>query len=132
MDKQKEIDLICLGEVLIDMFPSEVGRGLTEVSSFRPVPGGAPANVAVAGARLGLQTAFIGKVGDDHFGHHLADVLKAHLVNTRGMRFDEQARTGLAFIAQPDVNNYEILFYRTLPTTPTMHTVHNHSCRQLS
>lgn len=112
MNSIKEIDMVCLGEVLIDMFPAEVGRGLTEVSSFRPVPGGAPANVAVAGARLGSKTAFIGKVGDDPFGRHLAAVLKQQHVNTRGMRFDPYARTGLAFIAQPDVNNYEILFYR--------------------
>ncbi|KKL19339.1 hypothetical protein LCGC14_2466430, partial [marine sediment metagenome] len=42
----KEIDITCLGEVLVDMFPAEIGRRLTEVSSFRPVPGGAPANVA--------------------------------------------------------------------------------------
>ena len=42
------IDIVCLGEVLIDMFPAEVGRPLVEVSAFRPKPGGAPANVAVA------------------------------------------------------------------------------------
>lgn len=112
MNTLKGIDIICLGEVLIDMFPAEVGKGLTEVSSFRPVPGGAPANVAVAGSHLGLQTAFIGKVGEDAFGRHLADVLKNHHVDTRGMRFDKTARTGLAFIALPDADNYEILFYR--------------------
>jgi len=45
------IDLVYLGELLVDMFPAEVGRGLAEVSAFRPVPGGAPANVAVAAAQ---------------------------------------------------------------------------------
>ena len=108
----KKMDITSLGEVLIDMFPAEIGRSLTDVSSFRPVPGGAPANVAVSGSRLGLRTAFIGKVGDDAFGRHLAAVLASHDVDVRGMRYDELARTGLAFIAQPDVNNYEILFYR--------------------
>ena len=42
------MDIVCLGELLIDMFPSELGKPLAEVSSFRPKPGGAPANVAVA------------------------------------------------------------------------------------
>ena len=42
------MDLICLGELLIDMFPAELGRKHAEVSAYRPVPGGAPANVAVA------------------------------------------------------------------------------------
>jgi fructokinase len=106
------MDIVCLGELLVDMFPAELGRSLTEVSAFRPKPGGAPANVAVAAVRLGAQSAFIGKVGDEAFGHHLADVLRQEGVNVRGMRFDKEARTGMAFIAMPDENHYEILFYR--------------------
>jgi fructokinase len=106
------MDIVCLGELLVDMFPAEVGRSLTEVSAFRPKPGGAPANVAVAAARLGARSAFIGKVGDDAFGHHLADILRHEGVEVCGMRFDRKARTGIAFIAMPDVNSYEILFYR--------------------
>ena len=53
------MDIVCLGALLIDMFPAEVGRKLVEVSAFRPKPGGAPANVAVAVVRLGMQSAFI-------------------------------------------------------------------------
>lgn len=106
------MDIVCLGELLIDMFPAEVGRGLTEVSAFRPKPGGAPANVAVAATRLGAKSAFIGKVGDDAFGYHLADILGQEGVDVSGMRYDLEARTGMAFIAMPDVNSYEILFYR--------------------
>ena len=106
------MDIVCLGELLIDMFPAEVGRSLVEVSAFRPKPGGAPANVAVAAVRLGMHSAFIGKVGDDAFGHHLAGILRQEGVDVRGMRYDQEARTGMAFIAMPDVNSYEILFYR--------------------
>ena len=106
------MDIVCLGELLVDMFPAEVGRSLVEVSAFRPKPGGAPANVAVAAVRLGAKSAFIGKVGDDAFGHHLADILRQEGVKVRGMRYDKEARTGMAFIAMPDVNSYEILFYR--------------------
>ncbi|MCL6429579.1 MAG: carbohydrate kinase [Anaerolineae bacterium] len=106
------MDVVCLGELLIDLFPAEVGRPLAEVSAFRPVPGGAPANVAVAATRLGLRAGFVGKVGDDAFGHHLQQVLVAERVDVRGLRFDAKVRTTLAFIAQPDVNSYEILFYR--------------------
>jgi fructokinase len=105
-------DIVCLGEVLVDMFPAELGRGLAEVSAFHPKPGGAPANVAVAAARLGARSAFIGKVGDEAFGHHLAGVLRREGVDVRGMRFDGEARTGLAFIAKPDENTSEFVFYR--------------------
>jgi fructokinase len=106
------MDLVCLGELLVDMFPSEVGKSLTEVSAFHPKPGGAPANVAVAASRLGGRSAFIGKVGDDPFGHHLAGVLEDEGVEVRGMRFDPYARTSMAFIALPDENTADILFYR--------------------
>jgi fructokinase len=106
------MDIVCLGELLVDMFPAELGRRLVEVSAFRPKPGGAPANVAVAAARLGAQSAFIGKVGDEAFGHHLAEVLRREGVDVHGMRFDKEARTGMAFIAMPDENTSEFIFYR--------------------
>ena len=85
------MDILSLGELLIDMFPAEIGRAMTEVSAFRPKPGGAPANVAVATARLGADSGFIGKVGDDTFGHFLQDVLKNEGVDTQGMRFEREA-----------------------------------------
>jgi fructokinase len=106
------MDIVSLGELLVDMFPAELGRRMAEVTAFHPKPGGAPANVAVAAARLGADAAFIGKVGEDAFGHHLADVLKAQGVETRGMRFDANARTTMAFIAKPDENTAEFVFYR--------------------
>jgi fructokinase len=106
------VDIVTLGELLVDMFPAELGRRLHDVSAFYPKPGGAPANVAVAAARLGARSAFIGKVGKDAFGLHLADVLSREGVDVRGMRFDLDVRTTLAFIAQPDEDTSEFVFYR--------------------
>lgn len=106
------MDIVTLGELLVDMFPSEVGVKLVEVPAFQPKPGGAPANVAVAATRLGAKSAFIGKLGEDFFGHHLRDVLAEEGVETRGIRFDEEARTTMAIIAMPDENTAEFVFYR--------------------
>jgi fructokinase len=106
------MDILCLGELLVDFFPLEIGKPLVEVSAFRPVPGGAPANVAVAAAHLGRHSAFLGKVGDDEFGHWLEKVLGEEGVDTSCMRFDPQVRTTINFISQPDVNTYTCLFYR--------------------
>jgi fructokinase len=106
------MDIVCLGELLVDMFPAEVGRRLAEVTAFRPKPGGAPANVAVAAARLGARSAFVGKVGNDAFGHHLVGVLAREGVEVGGIRFDEHARTTMAFIALVDENTAEFVFYR--------------------
>jgi fructokinase len=104
--------IVTLGELLIDMIPGEVGLPLKEVRSFHPKPGGAPANVAVAASRLGASSAFIGKVGQDHFGSYLAEVLAGEGVDTRGLRFDRQARTTLALVALPDPDSAEFVFYR--------------------
>jgi len=106
------MDIVCLGEILIDMFPAEIGRSMMDVSAFLPKPGGAPANVAVAAARLGAECAFVGKVGDDIFGHYLISVLENEGVTTNGMRIDPIARTTLVFIAMPDAHSAEFVFYR--------------------
>ncbi|MFL7814161.1 MAG: PfkB family carbohydrate kinase [Anaerolineales bacterium] len=108
----KDFQLVVLGELLIDMIPGEVGVPLKEVRSFHPMPGGAPANVAVAASRLGARSAFIGKVGQDHFGTYLAEVLAGEGVDITGLRFDSQARTTLALVALPDPDSAEFVFYR--------------------
>jgi fructokinase len=104
--------VVCLGELLLDMFPAEMGRSLVQVSAWHPKPGGAPANVAVAVARLGHRAAFIGKLGNDLFGHFLAGVLAENGVDVRSVRYDAEARTALAFHAKPDPDTAEFLFYR--------------------
>ncbi len=104
--------IVSLGELLVDMFPAELGRRHAEVSAFLPTPGGGPANVAVAAHRLGADVAFIGKVGDDPFGHWLVEVMAREGVATHGMRIDPVARTTMNVIAQPDANHYDCLFYR--------------------
>lgn len=105
--------IVSLGELLIDMFPAEMGRSLAQVSAFLPKAGGAPANVAVAARRLGAQTAFIGKVGSDAFGSHLIEVLRREGVETCGIRVDAQVPTTMAVIAMPDPNHAEFVFYRS-------------------
>ena len=104
--------IVCLGAAILDMFPSEYGKKLVDVPYFFPAPGGAPANVAVAGAKLGAKTAFLGKVGDDIFGHHLAEVFASCGVDVSGMRFDPTACTTMNFHAKPDERTTEYLFYR--------------------
>ena len=105
------VDVICLGEALIDIF-APVGVSLKEAEVFQRAPGGAPANVAAALAKLGVSVGFIGKVGEDPFGHLLAETLAEVGVDISAMRFEPEARTTLAWVAQPDVNRSEFIFYR--------------------
>lgn len=65
----KKVDVICLGELLIDLVSLDQDATLAESSGFKKAPGGAPANVAAGVAKLGVTAGFIGKVGNDPFGH---------------------------------------------------------------
>ncbi|KAK4770303.1 hypothetical protein SAY87_030835 [Trapa incisa] len=104
--------VVCFGEMLIDFVPTVSGVSLDEAPAFEKAPGGAPANVAVAIARLGGSSAFMGKVGEDEFGRMLANILKQNNVNNLGMRFDHNARTALAFVTLRADGEREFLFFR--------------------
>jgi len=91
------LDAVCFGEALVDLLPDRRGR-LRECGSFTAHSGGAPANVAVGLARLGLRTAFVGVVGDDEFGHLLALKLAAEGIDP-ALRFTGEAKTGVWFVA---------------------------------
>lgn len=104
--------IVCFGEMLIDFVPTVGGYSLAQAPSFKKAPGGAPANVAVGIARLGGHSAFIGKVGDDEFGHMLKGILTQYGVDSRGVRFDPNARTALAFVTLRDDGEREFMFYR--------------------
>ncbi|KAK9075293.1 hypothetical protein SSX86_003616 [Deinandra increscens subsp. villosa] len=113
--------VVCFGEMLIDFVPSVSGVSLAEAPAFQKAPGGAPANVAVGISRLGGSSAFIGKVGDDDFGHMLADILKANKVNNSGMRFDQNARTALAFVTLKSDGEREFMFFRNPSADMLLH-----------
>ncbi len=109
---EQGVRVLALGELLIDFVATERGGSLGDVTTFVRAPGGAPANVAVGVARLGVSSGFIGKVGDDPFGHHLADVLRAEGVDVSQLRFDGEARTALAFVSLSESGERDFMFYR--------------------
>ncbi|KAK6930554.1 Carbohydrate kinase PfkB [Dillenia turbinata] len=104
--------IVSFGEMLIDFVPTVSGVSLAEAPGFLKAPGGAPANVAIAVARLGGKAAFAGKLGDDEFGHMLAGILKENGVNGDGILFDQGARTALAFVTLRSDGEREFMFYR--------------------
>ena len=93
-------DITTIGEVLIDL--TQTGVTPQNVPLFAANPGGAPANVAVAAARLGASTAFIGKVGRDGFGAYLTGVLTENGVDASGVRADETPTTMAVVTVAPN------------------------------
>jgi len=104
--------VISHGEMLIDFVSTVSGVSLIEAPSFLKAPGGAPANVAVGLARLGVSAGFMGQVGDDAFGHFLAQTLRENNVDVSALRFSREARTMLAFVSLRVDGERDFMFYR--------------------
>lgn len=105
-------DVITLGEILVDFVATVSGVSLEDAPAFKKAPGGAPANVAAALARLGVSAGFMGKVGDDPFGRFLVRTLRALGVDTTAVRWCGEARTALAFVSLRADGERDFMFYR--------------------
>lgn len=103
--------VVSLGELLLDLVAVDPTLPLMDVTGFHRAAGGAPANVAVALARLGVRAGFIGKVGDDVFGHWLRQTLLDADVDVRGLLIDPSARTPLAFAGSDGQGGRTFVFY---------------------
>ena len=107
---EKKIDVTALGELLIDFTEngtSAQGNPILEVN-----PGGAPCNVLAMLQKLGKQTAFIGKVGDDMFGRQLTEAVSSVGVDTRALLVDKEVHTTLAFVHTYPDGDRDFSFYR--------------------
>lgn len=104
--------IFTIGEALIDFIPAEKGKSLKNVSEFKKMPGGAPANVAVAASKLGSKAYFIGKVGKDAFGDFLKETLESYDVDTSYMSQTSKAKTALAFVSLNEYGDRDFSFYR--------------------
>jgi fructokinase len=104
------IDVVALGELLIDFTP-ENSPGENKIL-FSQNPGGAPANLLCSLARLGRSTSFIGKVGNDQFGHYLEKVLVENGVDPSGLVFSATEKTTLAFVHLDKAGDRSFSFVR--------------------
>ena len=108
----QSLDVLALGELLIDMMAVETGD-LVGARSFAKAAGGAPANVAVGVARLGRRAGFIGCVGDDPFGRFLRQTLEEEGVDTTGLVSTTKAPTTLALVSRTADGERDFQFYRS-------------------
>ncbi len=91
--------VVCFGEALIDFLNTGQSReGDLSLNTFTQFPGGAPANAAVAAAKLGGKAAFAGQVSADPFGRFLVDSLERYGVDTSLVAVHPEAPTALAFV----------------------------------
>lgn len=117
--------IVCFGEVLIDLLAQPPATPDTP-RSFLQYAGGAPANVAVAAARLGAETHFAGMLGLDMFGDFLWDSLASSGVATDYIVRTAEAKTALAFVALDAAGERSFSFYRPPAADLLFRTEHFH------
>ena len=99
-----------IGEILIDMTQTHIDENGNP--HFAAIPGGAPANVAVAVSKLGGEAAFVGCVGDDLYGRLLRDTLIRYGVSVDGMQVTKRANTTLAIVMVDPTGERSFSLYR--------------------
>jgi len=106
----KQPTVYCIGEALVDFIPA--GELPDGTQLLAPMPGGATANTAVAAAKLGVHSAFIGMVGYDGFGRMMIDVMKGYGVDTTYTGMTRVACTTLAFVTLSQDGDRSFTFAR--------------------
>jgi sugar/nucleoside kinase (ribokinase family) len=78
------VDVIVIGSCLVEMTPIDTGKDLTQTDRYQALPSGSASNFATALGRLGVNTGFITRVGDDELGRWLLAKLGEFNVHTDG------------------------------------------------
>ena len=111
-DGTREIDILTVGRVAIDLYSEQVGGKLRDVQTFRKYLGGSPGNIAFGCSRLGLKSAILSRVGDDEMGEYLKNVLTKEGVDTSLLQIDKDRLTALVLLGICPPDHFPLMFYR--------------------
>jgi 5-dehydro-2-deoxygluconokinase len=108
----KSLDIITIGRAGVDLYGSQIGGRLEDMGSFEKYIGGSPTNMATGTARLGLKSALITRVGDEHMGRFIREELIREGVDVRGVTTDPDRLTALVILGIRDQDQFPLIFYR--------------------
>ena len=108
----KTLDVITIGRSSVDLYGAQVGGRLEDMASFQKYLGGSPTNMATGTARLGLKSALITRVGDEHMGRFIREELAREGVDTRGVKTDSERLTALVLLGIRDEKQFPLIFFR--------------------
>ena len=108
----KTLDVITIGRSSVDLYGAQVGGRLEDMGSFQKYIGGSPTNMAAGTARLGLKSALITRVGDEHMGRFIREELAREGVDVRGVKTDPDRLTALVLLGIRDDKQFPLIFYR--------------------
>lgn len=112
MDKQKKLDVICMGRIAVDLYGQQIGARLEDMSSFAKYLGGSSGNVAYGTAIQGLKSSMLARVGDEHMGRFIREELQRVGCDTSHLITDKERLTGLVILGIKDEDTFPLIFYR--------------------
>ncbi|MAJ82641.1 MAG: 5-dehydro-2-deoxygluconokinase [Legionellales bacterium] len=107
-----KLDLITIGRSSVDLYGAQIGGRLEDMGSFDKYIGGSPTNIACGTSRLGLRSAVITGVGDEHMGRFIIEQLQREGVETEGVKIDPDRLTALVLLGIRDEEQFPLIFYR--------------------
>ncbi len=108
----KRLDVITIGRSSVDLYGAQVGGRLEDMGSFQKYIGGSPTNMAAGMARLGLKSALITRVGNEHMGCFIREELAREGVDVQGVKTDPDRLTALVLLGIRDEHQFPLIFYR--------------------
>ncbi|WP_238567351.1 carbohydrate kinase family protein [Flavobacterium sp. 83] len=97
-----EIDILCVGEVLVDFIGHQEGVLINETRDYHRYLGGSPTNVAMNSTRLGLNTIMVATVGNDGFGSYITERLTSVGINTNHLNVLDDKSTSVIFVSRSE------------------------------
>lgn len=110
--REDQLDVITIGRASVDLYGQQIGSKLEDIASFAKSVGGCPANIAIGTARLGLRSAWLGRVGAEQFGDFIIRQMEREGVAVDGIIIDEARLTALAILAVENDKTFPLIFYR--------------------
>lgn len=105
-------EVICMGDILVEIMRPEAGIPLNQEGCFRgPFPSGAPAIFIDTVAKMGHSAAIIGGVGDDDFGHFTVERMEQDGVDCQFVHWSKQLSTGCAFVTYFEDGSRKYIFH---------------------
>lgn len=104
--------MICLGRLAVDLYSQQIGARLEDAASFAKYLGGSSANIAFGSARLGLRSAMLSRVGNDHMGRFLTETLVQEGCDISHVSTDPQRLTALVMLGLKDKDTFPLIFFR--------------------
>ena len=108
----KSIDIVCLGRAAVDFYGQQIGSSLENMGSFAKYLGGSSANIAYGCSKLGLSSAMLTRVGNEHMGRFVRNELESVGVDTSHVITDKERLTGLVVLGIQDKETFPLIFYR--------------------